>query len=48
MGTFVLPEPVAAATATEVLQNYFERIGGSRLEAFNFFGGSESLQARSR
>ena len=30
---FILPEPVATATAEEVLQNYFERIGGSRLEA---------------
>lgn len=30
--TFVLPQPVADATATEVLTEYFQRIKGSRLE----------------
>lgn len=31
--TFVLPQPVATATAAQVLENYFQRIKGSRLEA---------------
>lgn len=31
--TFVLPQPVATSTAEEVLQQYFQRIRGSRLEA---------------
>lgn len=30
--TFVLPQPVATSTAEEVLQQYFQRIKGSRLE----------------
>ena len=48
MGAFVLPDPVATATAAEVLQNYFERIGGSRLEASRMFRSRGSLQARNR